>query len=686
MGLALGGFARAGAVAVEAGTLARVGETLGGARIEQVEVHAEFERIHAELPEGLALVVEITQARGGVRGACTHHGHTVQPRWELVAPDRAYGDQPPVVATLCDRLEARGEAMALTVPPRPPAQERAQPSLVVPPQRRGVAPWGPLHGVLALLLLSLGAASVGPGRRALMAAGPRAWRDLVLVAALGALVRGCMSPRTVMIGPDAGLMSLIQAWGLDPPAELYGAGFPALMGPIQRLGGFDPAALFHTHLALAILAPPLLWASTRLLLGEGAGTRAAALVAGVGLALSPSHIWLSATEIVHISLLSLELLAVVGALGWARSGAAAPALLAGLAAGFVTHVRPEAVPFPAAPVLLALAVGLPGRGRAWGLVGLGVAGGLTLWRLAGLPPIAESSGPLTPSLYGDTAFWKSVLTPTLMPIAQTPPYFQVFTHARLTPLALPALALVGLAQGLRGRDRVMGALVAWGLLTGGAVVTKSWPLIDGLRLQLPSLAPALALAGLGAGKLLGMGRIQRLPSWAPAAVVALLCLPRLGWVRTSWASHEEFAFLAETLPELPSGALLVFPDQSHHAKELGQVLAALAWRAEGEAPTVMGMTDFLEAGPPASPAGDAPPSGTPVFAFEGVLCRVPEGSGMAPGVARLDPCAELARRCQRVPWRSARITTRTDMDLELAAHPDEGEGAPAEPSAHRRNE
>ena len=98
--------------------LAAVGERIAGLSVVDVLEHPEFERIHVVLPDGRILALEVT-ATEQFTGACTHHGLSLSPRWELLGESVALEEQPPVVDALCQRLAERGASLSL----RPPRTE-----------------------------------------------------------------------------------------------------------------------------------------------------------------------------------------------------------------------------------------------------------------------------------------------------------------------------------------------------------------------------------------------------------------------------------------------------------------------------------------------------------------------------------------------------------------------------------
>ncbi len=657
------GLARADLVEVQAGTLAAVGDELGGAEVERIQQHPEFERLALRLPDGGLLLVEITAQRGDASGACAHHGRIVQPRWELLDPERAEKDQPEAVLALCSRLEDRGADWPAPAPRADP--QPTQPSPDPRPARHidavhEVGGPRPLQAVLLGLLATLIATLLGPLRRAWRSRPAHCIADLGAVAGLSLLARLVASPRVLFLGPDAGYERLVLAWGRGSAHPLYGDGYASLMAGPVALFGPRPEVVFWTDLGLAVLAPPLLWATARMLPGIG---RWGALVAGVALALNQGHLWLSGTEVMHVSLLSLQLLAAAAAVGFGRSAAPSLALLSALAAGFAAHIRPEGLSFLPIPPLLALAAAAPGTWRQpkpllGAALGLACLGALGLTRIAALPPMKLSGGPVRPAAMLQPDFIREVLSPGWGATEGAWASVQLFVQGDHTPLMLPVLAALGIAAGLgRGPRLSLLALLAWWACTGLLVFTKSWPLADGLRLQLPSLAAALLLAGLGAELLLATPLHRWLNSRAPALLMGALTvgsLPRLLPLAAPWASHAEFAWMVQSTPNVPDGALVLIADDGAHTDKVAQVIQTLGRDQKLRA---MGMTAYLDQPEPASP----------LLAWQGVLCAEPFGAGSYPGRPSTGrrPCRELAERCTLKPAWVTRAPGRGDADLQL---------------------
>ncbi|MFT5686417.1 MAG: hypothetical protein ACI8RZ_007373, partial [Myxococcota bacterium] len=269
-------------LALGAEPLVAVGESLGEARVSAVEEHPEYIRIHLELPDARSLQVEINASESG--GACAHHGNIVQPRWELLGESVEVEDQPASVRAICARLEARGpQAFLVPVPPQPPeAAEKpsgdAPPAMIPGPPRIRL-----MHGVLAALLFVLPA--MIPGTRLRWPA----LRELVVVAVVGTIARLALSPRGLQIWD--GVDRLVLALGREESHPLFGDTYASVMSVATVLSDGDFSVVFPVNLALACLAPPLVWAVAHQLAG-----RRAALLAGLMMALLPVHLRLAGSE------------------------------------------------------------------------------------------------------------------------------------------------------------------------------------------------------------------------------------------------------------------------------------------------------------------------------------------------------------------------------------------------------
>lgn len=646
-------------VDVTEGRLARVGEVLGDATVSRIEQHPQFERITVTLPDsGIALPLEVTFAHPDTSPACVFEGRAVYPRFELTG-GQVLPEASPATDALCARLEERGGGLTLLERVQsegPGGGARSQPTAAAGGGKdvelripgADLRPWRPLqalYGALALMvLLAL------PAMRRSLADAP--WRDGLVVAALGAVLRLSLSPRGLQIAPDAGYERLVEAWGINEPHPLYGDGYAALHAPLQWLTGWDPAALFDLHLALSALAPPLLWALAWLLLRERWG----ALLAGVGLATLPVALRLAGSEVAHVPLATLETLAVTAGVAFALRPAAALAAVSALAMGAAVHLRPEALPAALLPAGLLL-------GGAWrhrearstmvaGVVAASVLVVLVALRVASVPALA-GDGPVRPAAFLSRSLWAAVVVPPLSPLDHRESTFQVFLDPRTTSPLLPLLALAGLVLA-RGRQRWVAALaVSWWGLALLPILPKAWPVLDAWRLQLAGQVPLLLLAGLGC---------SQLPRLRPVAVglVAASLVFHVGMVRERWAGMDEWAWLGEALGRLPESATVLYADHEVHGAKTAQVGALLNRRAGDAEPWWTPMGEFVA----------DPQPGSDLYAWFGLTCRIRTLPGRrVENDASVNPCLQLAQACRLTPFAVTEVGLRTDVDLAFLQTP-----------------
>jgi len=632
--------------ALAAGPLAEPGETLGGAEVVDVERHPEYQRVRVALEDERELVLEVTRAIEQARGACEHHGLVVQPRWDLLEEEVALEDQPPPVTALCGRLAERGEGLVLAPPGRvgsPPVLRsrvdlrRTEPGEVAPPLPPQPLPWRPLHGVLLALGLAGVLAVVGPLRRAWRGLAPLERQDLVGVTLLGVVVRALLSPAGLAIwnGHDRVVLS----WGLTEGAQpFYGDGFAALMTGAWPFSIPDPFTVFRVNAVLAVAAVPLAWALGRQV-APRAHRRVVALVTGVVLALWAPHVRLSVSEVQHISVLTFELLAVVGALHFARTSSWTSGGIAALAGGLVVHLRPETIAFPAA--LLAV-VALERRERlrlppVLGSLGLLLLVATPRWlawsTLSGGASAARSDRLL------ELATWGKLLRPGWGALDSPLELGLVVLHLGLTPPVCLLLVLVGLVS---RRWRCLGWSGVWAVVSLVPVAAKSWPTVDALRLQLPGAGPWVVWIALGAGCLASLAASRTRWSRPRLAVglVALLAAPHLTLAARPWTATTTWSEAARLLPALPDRTLLLVPDHTQRHEELVKTFAQLmGWRGDGSSGAVLGLSDFLAAPPPwegrvvawlgplcsvrFAPTSDSPPAPSPCPALE-ASCELEE--------------------------------------------------------------
>lgn len=624
---------------VEQGRLARVGETVGGARVERIEQHPEYDRMVLRLAEGEALTVELSLFRGGTP-ACEADGTAIFPRLDL-SPGLPPAQAAAPVAALCDRLAASdvrldlkdirsGQATGQANGEGPTVQAGGSGEEEIHIPGTSTGRFRPLQALLLGMLLLLPLARLRPDGAPL--------RDGLGLLALAALARLLLSPLGIQIAPDAGYETLVMAWGMHEPHALYSDGFSALHAPLQQLSDYDPQLIFLTHGLLSALSAPLLWLVASHVLRE----RWSALFTGACLAMLPVALRLAGSELSHVPLAFFELLAVLAALS--ARGSLPAGLLAALATGFVVHLRPEALPFAGLPAALLL---LAARERRWTLVPLLLLLGLGVQRALTLPAI-EAQGPIQMAAFLSPRFWVQVMWPRLGAQEEHSGAFQVFLDLGITPFFLPLLALAGLVQGFRHNRPALLLALSWAGLTVGPVLPKAWPMLDAWRLQLPGQAPMILLAGLGLG-LLPRGR--RIMTLAPLMVLPLFLHP----IRERWAGMEEWNLMHEALPALPPGARVLFADHEAHARAVAQVGALLQHRAGAE-------PWWLPMGPFAA----SPDPGPDLYAWEGLTCRIDRlPSRRVDNDLPVNSCLQLRERCTLTPWRTARVTSRTDADIRI---------------------
>lgn len=602
--------------------LAAEGERLGGARVERVELHPEYQRYALRFDDGTVLVAEVTFSRLGHEGLCAAGGVTLFPRPELTqGPEPA--DTRAEVDALCARLVARPPSLAAR-------QEHYSPREATRPEQIDLPVQGPplLVPLMAVVAVMLGLAGWVAARTlppALRALAPGERRELALVGVVGLAARLGCSPRGLFNAEGAAYEKLTYAWGLSQ-SNPYGEGFNALYAVPLWLLGRSPEALFALNVAVSAVLPPLGWALGRRLAGRG-DPRTAALATGLVLALLPLAVRLAATELMHVPVATLVGLALVVAL--AQHGRSDPplALLAALAMGVAAHTRVEVA--PAALVVAGLLGTGRGIGRAGGLVTLV---GLLTWRYSTLP---ESQGVLSFERLAEPPTWLALARPRLDLSRQQDATVSFLTV--LTPPVLWAFALAGLA-GLRAR------VWPWALLTWVTlelpVTLKAWPLADAMRLQLPSQLGWAALVGVGAGLLASAWpRLPRWPAWLLGAVL-LLRLVTHG-PGPLWPHHHEYHLLATTVPELPPDGVVLYPDVLQRSPKFARVMRQLG-------PARWVGTAALLAGADVRPT----------LYFRSVDCHREVGR---------EACAAVESRCTIEPWRVLRVGPPTDLDVTLPA-------------------
>jgi len=572
-----------------AAPLAQIGENIHGSTVVELIDHPEFHRIIVQLEDQTTLTIELV-ATDTPLGACTHHGFAVQPRWELRnQTNQTIEDQPPVVAALCDRLSAAPPQLALA----PPAGEGAAPPAPTADQPRASRPsvdpqqlaterfhasdgpkaptFRPLHGVLGVLFVTLFFAAPPLWRRQAIAypAGARAaYRELLAVTLIGLLARLMLGLQAPLWSPMFGFGRFGMVLGGFAPVSGYGDGFTATMTALSALFGATTTTILAANLILGTLVPPLIWGTVRALAPEH---KLAPVGAALLAALLPVHVWISATEAMHVSLVTYEVLAFLAAALFLRHAAThwfasmGFALVSALATVMAVHTRPEAIPFALVPALLVLL-----HTRRVHLLGIGLASAVTsmgvLLRLAEMSfDVSDEASAVRYDMLRETSTWLHLLLPDLGPTTGSSAT-SVLMRPTLTSPLLPLLALVGLWKAPRA---LAAALAAWWALTIVPVLPKAWPLADAYRLQAASLMPMVVLAGLGLEPVVDWVRRLRpsLPR-SPLVVGALLALlgsPQLFLERPSWGTLDESRLLMRAIPDLAPSATVLFADTHPHA-------------------------------------------------------------------------------------------------------------------------
>ncbi|RME25242.1 MAG: hypothetical protein D6798_09430 [Deltaproteobacteria bacterium] len=447
------------------------------------------------------------------------------------------------------------------------------------------------------------------------------WRDLLLVASLSVGVRLWLSPWTLFNGAMAAYEKIVYSWGFWDVPTLYGDGWAAWLGPLHAVFGLHPDVNLGANLAVAALAPVALWSALRQLAGPGA-----ARLGGLWLAVLPLAVALSATEVMTVPVLTLSLVAMAAAARSGLPGGTAAGALAGLAAGFSTHVRPEALLLlPAIAVAPLVAGGRRAVGRAGPWLALVLGGVLVGLRLVEMPP--PDAGPMRLTVFVDPSWWVASLLPNFD--GNLSPH-HLFLDLRWTSPLLWWAVVQARRAGRPVLPFVVGVAATWMLLA------KSWPLADAMRLQLVAAPAWIGLAAVGADRWLA-GR-RRLP-WELAGV-GLVGL-HLVTGRLDLARHHEWRFLAREIPELPAGSVLRYDDTPHRSHTFASVLLAL-----NPAITVRGASE-----------------GRPVdgeLLLRSVSCLEhadeAEEGGAPPG------CARVEAACRLVPVVEADVPARTDLD------------------------
>jgi hypothetical protein len=207
--------------------------------------------------------------------------------------------------------------------------------------------------------------------------------------------------------------------------------------------------------------------------------------------------------------------------------------------------------------LVPLAFCLPLARRPWREVLRGTAAGIACfaalagpWTVSMLRMLGSDSGPTVQRLF-----------PASAPFAF--PQDAILLDQRWTPPLLWLLFVVGAWQLWKTRRWALPALLAGIPAAAWQILVQNNGEFERLRLQSPSFALAMLLAGAGAA---GLERLtpRRWRRPALALLSALLFLGALARAPLSRQAHNpqlEYAFLRRSLPRLPEGGTIVMPDR-----------------------------------------------------------------------------------------------------------------------------
>ncbi len=690
-----------------AAALARAGETIGGVEVLKTIDHPEFHRILVQLADGRELTIEVVSTEEP-RGACTHHGFAVQPRWELLGePNQTVEDQPPVVTELCARLAAQPPTFGLAPPGSTASPEHAEhtdePEVssnregpeswteFKAPEHPPTEPFGLLHGVLALLGLSLVGSGIGLWR-ALQAAPsgsdtPRASSELATLTVIAVFLRVVFGLWAPLWAPIFGFGRLAAVLSTGAMSSTYGSGYVTTMRTFTAILGNSAQSVMVANLLIGAALPALVWGIVRVLFPE---RKLAPFAAGLLAAMMPVHVWQSATEVMHVSLVSYEALSVLCAGLFARHAAqhrlvgSGFALAAGLAAIMAVHTRPEAIPFLAVPALIMVMGSSPAHFPGIGLA-LAVVGAGTSARLAEMAfDISDEASALDYSLLLTPELWVAAVRPVLVQ-PDNAQYYSVLMSASLTSPLVPLLALVGVATQKR---RLALWLGFWWVATLVPVLPKAWPLADAFRLQAASLVPVVVLAGLGLEVLVEKWRARQSERPVPGVLLWLglgfVIAPQLVIDRPTWGTLDEARLFLAATPTLEPTATILVDSTHQHSSSLPQ-WGSLA--APG--------TRWL----PIPDSSDELEPTTPLMAWVGSSCT-DEGDGLFSAGQPTRACERLRAACTLRPATVETIPLTGDVsqvfqqdeahvgfyylddcDFSRESRPDDRPNAPAAPQS-----
>lgn len=494
----------------------------------------------------------------------------------------------------------------------------------------------PLYVVLAVVGVVLAAALVGPVRRAITRMAWPERRELLAVTGVGVLARALASPWGMAPVPDALWSRLTMTWGLNEPHPLYGPGLGVFGGIARKLTEAGPDSWFLAQMVAACVTPPLVWAAARALAG-----RTAALTAGLGMAVLPAHVLLSAGVLEQVTVTALTTGAVAAALSAQRQPSHVLGMLAGLLAGVAPQLRPEALAL--VPVVGLLLVLGPGA-RAGRIAGLLAMGGLVAWRLVllGGAHTAQDVLGLTPMGPVDIA-WDLSFGSTFIRSGDS----KVLNVLGWVPLGAAWFWLLAV-YGMTRLRQAWPALVWWAVLFG-PMALRGEPLTDAIRFQLASLPAALVLAGV-AVEALPRPDLTRFAPWALAGLSALF-LPS---VAEPWAPTLAFREMQAGLAQLPAHATPTTPEVDNYAFRHAELIGLLSRRVGPHRPRPVAAHDRL-------PSGE-------VWLWWPLLCTDLQMDGDWAPTFQADACTRFDA-CDLEPIHEARVHGRLDSKWSM---PDDG--------------
>lgn len=317
--------------------------------------------------------------------------------------------------------------------------------------------------------------------------------------------------------------------------SLYGLAFPSVVRLMWAVTGPSDAAVFGLNTVLGTLQIGAVYALSRRLLDD----RTAAWIAAAAIAVSPALAHFSRTDIQT----TLEVLLMLWGLeALFRPPSVRSALIAGLALGLASVLRPEAIAVVVVAATGSWAVGRrPFPSDRWMALGAVVALPTVLATLG-----LAGTGVQMHAFEGTHAFDQGLLHP-------------LFLNPEWTPIWVTAgLFLLPFARHPSREIRlwIAGSLVLLTWLVWGFSPEHMY--LAGIRHQLRAIPFAALGAGIGLSSALQLARARGPGSWVSAvAVGAALTVP--AWVAVSQppTAHLEYRFVRDHLTEVPHGCWIV---------------------------------------------------------------------------------------------------------------------------------